>query len=55
MIWVCFRNKKLASLIVCNEEIRSDKYKEILYNGLFSPIDGILESLKASDTVQVID
>ena len=56
MIWACFTGERLGPLIVCDEGgIRADEYEEILYDGLFSLIDDLLELPEDPDTIQVAD
>lgn len=44
MVWGCFTGTRLGPLIVCEEGgIGADEYEDILYNGLFSLIDDLLE------------
>src|SRR5271170_7879541 len=55
MIWGCFTDSRLDPLTICNEgRIEADEYKDILYDGLFSLIDDILQSSE-SDTICVTD
>ena len=55
MIWACFTGDRLGPLIICDDEgIGADEYEDILYDGLFSLIDDILE-LPDDDTIQVAD
>ena len=55
MVWACFTSDRPRPLIVCDdEEIGADEYEDILYDGLFSLIDDILE-LPDDRTIQVID
>ena len=43
-------------LIIYNEKgVRTNKYKDILYDGPFSLIDDLLEPSKDPDTIQVTD
>ena len=47
IVWECFTCKRLGPLIVCNEgEIGADEYEDIIYDGLFSLIDDLLEPLE---------
>jgi len=56
MIWACFTDERLGPLIICDEGgIGADEYEEILYDGLFSLIDDLLEPPEDSDTIQVAD
>src|SRR5579859_2907172 len=55
MVWGCFTGDRLGPLIVCDEGgIGADEYEDILYDGLFSLIDDILQSPE-SDTICVAD
>jgi len=54
MICTCFIGERLDPLIVCDEGgIGTDEYEDILYDGLFSLINDILEILKDTKEVQV--
>jgi hypothetical protein len=56
MVWACFTGERLGPLIVCEEGgIGADEYEEILYDGLFSLIDDILEPPEEPETIQVAD
>jgi hypothetical protein len=55
MVWACFTGDRLGPLVVCDEGgVGADEYEDILYDGLFSLIDDILQ-LPESDTIQVAD
>ena len=55
MIWAYFMSDRLGPLIICDDEgIRANEYENILYDGLFSLIDDILEP-SDDDTIQVMD
>ena len=55
MVWACFTGERLGSLIVCDEGgIGANEYEDILYDGLFSLIDDILQPPE-SNTIQVAD
>ena len=54
MVWGCFTGNRLGSLIVCEEGgIEADEYEDILYDGLFSLIDDLLEPPEEPETIQV--
>jgi len=54
MVWACFTGERLGPLIVCDEGgIGADEYEDILYDGLFSLIDDILEPPEDPETIQV--
>jgi transposase len=54
MVWACFTGERLGPLIVCEEGgIGADEYQEILYDGLFSLIDDLLEPPEDPGTIQV--
>ena len=54
MVWAYFMGERLGPLIVYDEGgIGADEYEDILYDGLFSLIDDILEILKDIKEVQV--
>jgi len=56
MVWACFTGERLGLLIVCDEGgIRADKYKDILYDELFFPIDDLLEPLEDPGIIQLTD
>jgi len=54
MVWGCFTGNRLGPLIVCEEGgIGADEYEDILYDGLFSLIDDLLELPEEPETIQV--
>jgi hypothetical protein len=56
MVWACFTGNRVGPLIVCDDGgIGSDEYEDILYDGLFSLIDDILEPPEDPETIQVAD
>src|SRR5579859_783730 len=56
MVWACFTGERLGPLIVCDEGgIGANEYEDILYDGLFSLIDDLLEPPEDSETIQVAD
>ena len=56
MVWACFTGERLNPLIIYNDrEIDTNKYKDILYDKLFSLINDLLELLENSRTIQVAD
>lgn len=55
-IWACFSGNKRGPLLTLEQGgIGSEEYLEILYDGLLSMIDDILEPPKDTDTIQVAD
>jgi len=55
MVWACFTGDRLGPMIICDEGgIGADEYEDILYDGLFSLIDDILQPPE-SDTIRVAD
>jgi hypothetical protein len=55
MVWACFTGERLGPLVICDEGgIGANEYEDILYDGLFSLIDDILQPPE-SDTIQVAD
>lgn len=55
MVWACFTGDRLGPLVVCDEGgIGANEYEDILYDGLFSLIDDILQP-PDSDTIQIAD
>ena len=56
MVWACFTGERLGPLIVCDDGgIGADEYEDILYDGLFSLVDDLLEPPEEPDTIQVAD
>ena len=56
MVWACFTGERLGPLVVCDEGgIGADEYEDILYDGLFSLVDDLLEPPEDPDTIQVAD
>ena len=56
MVWGCFTGSKLGPLIICDDGgIGAAEYEDILYDGLFSSIDDILELPEDSETIEVAD
>ena len=54
MVWTCFTGDRLGLLIICNEgEVDGDAYVKILFDGLLSLIDDLLEVPKDATTVEV--
>ena len=52
MVWACFTSKRLGPMIICDEGgIGANEYKDILYDGLFSLIDDLLEILNNTEEV----
>jgi hypothetical protein len=50
MVWACFTGERVGPLIVCDEgRVGANEYEDILYDGLFSLLDDLLES---SDTAE---
>ena len=46
----------MGSLVVCDEDgISANEYEDILYDGLFSLVDDLLEPPEEPDTIQVAD
>ena len=56
MVWACFTGERLGPLIVCEEGgIGADEYEDIIYDGLFSLIDDILQPLDDPETIHIAD
>ncbi len=56
MVWSCFTGDRLGPLIVCDEGgMGVNEYEDILYNGLFSLIDDLLQPPEDHATIQVTD
>lgn len=54
MVWGCFCGDRIGPLIVCDEEaIDRDEYEDILYDGLFSLIDDLLNPPEDPTTIHV--
>ena len=52
MVLTCFTGTKLDPWIVCDEGgIEADEYEDILYDGLFSLIDDLLQPQGHPDTI----
>jgi len=44
MVWACFTGDRLGPLIICDKcGVGANEYEDILYDGLFSLIDDILQ------------
>jgi hypothetical protein len=51
MVWACFTGGRVDPLIVCDEGgIGANEYEDILYDGLFSLLDDLLESSDTAET-----
>jgi len=56
MVWACFTGDRLGPLIVCDEGgIGADEYEDIIYDGLFSLIEDILEPPEEPETIRIAD
>jgi len=54
MIWACFTGERLGPLLICDEgRIGADEYEDILYDGLFSLVDDLLEPPEEPEMIQV--
>ena len=54
MVWTYFTGEKLRPLIVCeSESVDSEAYSEILFNGLLSFVDNLLEVPNDPTTINV--
>ena len=54
MIWACFTGEKLGPLIVCeSRSVDREAYSEILFDGLLSLVDDILEVPGDSTTINI--
>jgi DDE superfamily endonuclease/Transposase len=54
MVWACFTGDRLGPLIVCDQGgIGADEYEDIIYDGLFSLIDDLLEPPEDPRTIQI--
>ena len=55
MIWTCFSDAKLGSLIICNlKNVNANRYLEILENGGMTFIEELLTSSENSDIIEMI-
>src|SRR5579859_4882453 len=55
MVCACFTGDRLGPLIVCDQRgIGADEYEDIIYDGLFSLIDDLLEPPEDPRTIQVV-
>jgi len=51
MVWACFTGERIGPLIVCDEGgVGANEYEDILYDGLFSLLDDLLESPDMAET-----
>jgi hypothetical protein len=56
MVWACFTREMLGPLIVCDEGgIGANEYEDIIYDGLFSLIDDLLEPPDDPETIRIAD
>jgi len=56
MVWACFTGERLGPLIVCDEGgIGADEYEDIIYDGLFSLINDILQPPDDPETIRIAD
>jgi hypothetical protein len=56
MVWACFTGERLGPLIVCEEGgISTDEYEDILYDGLFSLIDDLLQPPEDPKTIRIVN
>ena len=56
MVWTCFTSERLGPIIICDEgSIWANEYEDILYNGLFSLINNLLEPPEDPRTIHVAD
>ena len=54
MVRGCFTSERMGPLIICDDGgIGADEYEDILYDGLFSLIDDLLEPPEYPETIQV--
>jgi DDE superfamily endonuclease len=54
MVWACFTGERLGPLVICDEGgIGANEYEDIIYDGLFSLIDDLLEPPEDPETIQV--
>ena len=52
IVWICFTSERLGPLIVCNKRgIGADEYEDLIYDGLFSLIDDLLEQSDDPETI----
>jgi hypothetical protein len=56
MLWACFTGERKGPLIVCDKgEIGANEYEDIIYDGLFSLIDDLLEPPNDPETIRIAD
>jgi len=56
MVWACFTGERLGPLIVCDEGgIGADEHEDLIYDGLFSLIDDLLEPSDDPETIRIAD
>lgn len=54
MVWACFTGDRLGPLIICEEGgVDGDAYSEILFDGLLSLVDDLLEVPEDATTIKV--
>ena len=54
MLWACVISERLSPLIVCAEGgIKADEYMDVLYDGLFSLVDDLLQPPGDLNMIQV--
>ena len=54
MVWAWFTGERLSPLIVCDEgRIGADEYEDILYDGLFTLVDDLLQPPEDHETIRV--
>jgi len=56
MIWACFSGDRIGPVLTFEQGgIGSDEYMDILYDGLLSMVDDLLQPPQGTDTIQVVD
>lgn len=56
MVWACFTGERLGPLIVCDEGgIGAEEYEDIIYDGLFSLVDDLLQPPEEPDMIRIAD
>ena len=55
MIWACFSSNRISPVLTFEQRgIGSDEYMDILYYGLLSIVDNVLQPPEGADTIQVV-
>ena len=56
MVWACFTGERLGPMIICDDGgVGANEYEDILYDGLVSLFNDLLEPPEDDDTIRVAD